>query len=33
METAVKAELNGNAIETMGDTGPTVIEKMFKTRH
>lgn len=30
MEAAFKAELNGMAIETMGDKGPAVVEKLIK---
>ena len=33
MEAAIKAELNSMAIETMGDKGPAVIEKMMKSGH
>jgi hypothetical protein len=32
MEAAVKAELNALAIETMGDQGPAVVEKVFKSK-
>ena len=30
MVTAIKAELNKMAIETMGEKGPKVVEKIFK---
>ncbi len=32
MEAAVKAELNRIAIETMGENGPAVVEKMLKEK-